>query len=103
MARHALDAREIMRKSICAWHIRKLIRPPSFERPDDAPFMTLLSPAQLFSRGSRERSRGHLLPITVGCAVGACPGSPGAYFLWSTCDVDASYAPRRLPVSLCCD
>src|SRR5258708_33639857 len=99
MARHALDAREIMRKSICAWHIRKLIRPPSFERPDDAPFMTLLSTAQLFARGSRERSRGHLLPITVGCAVGAGAVSLVAYFLWPTLGSGASSGPARWPVS----
>jgi hypothetical protein len=100
MARHALDVREIMRKSVCAWHIRKLIRPLSFERPDDAPFMTLLSTAQLFARGSRERSRGHLLPITVGCAVGASAIALVAYLLWPTWGSDASSGPARLPVSI---
>src|SRR5258708_31784374 len=97
MARHALDAREIMRKSICAWHIRKLIRPPSFERPDDAPFMTLLSTAQLFARGSRERSRGHLLPITVGCAVGAAAVVLLPSFVLPSWRADPSTGPAPAP------
>ena len=62
--------------------------------------MTLLSTAQLFSRGSRERSRGHLLPITVGCAVGAGAIALVAYLLWPTWGSDASSGPARLPVSI---
>ncbi len=62
--------------------------------------MTLLSTAQLFARGSRERSRGHLLPITVGCAVGAGAIALVAYLLWPTWGSDASSGPARLPVSI---
>jgi hypothetical protein len=62
--------------------------------------MTLLSTAQHFARGSRERSRGHLLPITLGCAVAAGAMALVAYLLWPTWGPDPSSGPARLPVSI---
>jgi hypothetical protein len=62
--------------------------------------MTLLSTAQHFARGSRERSRGHLVPITLGCAVAAGAIALVAYLLWPTWGPDASSGPARLPVSV---
>jgi hypothetical protein len=62
--------------------------------------MTLLSTAQHFARGSRERSRGHLLPITLGCAVAAGAMALVAYLLWPTWGPDPSSGPARLPVSV---
>ena len=44
--------------------------------------MTLLSTAQHIARGSRERSRGHMIPIVLGCAV--CLSVLGILFVSST-------------------
>ena len=64
--------------------------------------MTFLSTAQQFARGSRERSRGHLVPITIGGAVGISALVLVAYLLWPTwgSGSDASNGPARLPVSI---
>jgi hypothetical protein len=68
--------------------------------PDDAPFMTIFSTAQHLARGSRERSRSHMIPIMLGCAVAAGAIALVAYLLWPTWGADASSAPARLPVSI---
>jgi hypothetical protein len=62
--------------------------------------MTFLTTAQHFARGSRERSRGHLIPIALGCAVAAGAMALVAYLLWPTWGPDASSGPARLPVSI---
>jgi hypothetical protein len=62
--------------------------------------MTFLTTAQHFARGSRERSRGHLIPISLGCAVAAGAMALVAYLLWPTWGPDASSGPARLPVSI---
>jgi hypothetical protein len=64
------------------------------------PFMTFFSTAQHFGRGSRERSRGHIIPIMAGCAVAASAVALVAYLLWPTWGPDASSGPARLPVSI---
>src|ERR1700730_17219560 len=64
------------------------------------PFMTFFSTAQHFGRGSRERSRGHIIPIIAGCAVAASAVALVAYLLWPTWGPDASSGPARLPVSI---
>jgi hypothetical protein len=73
---------------------------PALDLPDDAPLMTLFSTAQHFARGSRERSRGHLVPIMAGCAMAAGAIALVAYLLWPTWGPDASSGPARLPVSI---
>jgi hypothetical protein len=62
--------------------------------------MTFFSTAQHFARGSRARSRGHIIPIMVGCAVAAGAVALIAYLLWPTWGPDASSGPARLPVSI---
>jgi hypothetical protein len=62
--------------------------------------MTLLSTAQHIARGSRERSRGHMIPIMLGCAVAAGAITLVAYLLWPTWGAEASSSPGRLPVSI---
>jgi hypothetical protein len=62
--------------------------------------MTLLSTAQHVARGSRGRSRGHMIPILLGCAVGAGAIALVAFLLWPTWGADASSSPARLPVSI---
>jgi hypothetical protein len=62
--------------------------------------MTFLTTAQQFARGSRERSRGHLIPIALGSAVAAGAMTLVAYLLWPTWGPDASTGPARLPVSI---
>jgi hypothetical protein len=62
--------------------------------------MTLFSMAQHRARSSRERSRGHMIPITVGCALAAAAVALVAYLLWPTWDPEGSSAPARLPVSI---
>src|SRR5450432_4298144 len=62
--------------------------------------MTFFSTAQHFVRGPRERSRGHIIPIMVGCAVAAGAVALIAYLLWPTWGPDASSGPARLPVSI---
>jgi hypothetical protein len=62
--------------------------------------MTLFSTAQHIARGSRARSRSHMIPIMLGCAVAAGVIALVAYLLWPTWGADASSAPVRLPVSI---
>ena len=62
--------------------------------------MTFFSTAQHHARGSRGRSRGHMVPVMVGCAVAAGAIALVAYLLWPTWGPDASSAPARLPVSI---
>ena len=62
--------------------------------------MTFFSTAQYIARGSRERPRGHMIPIMLGCAVGAGAIALVAYLLWPTWGPDASSRPERLPVSI---
>jgi hypothetical protein len=62
--------------------------------------MTLFSTTQHIVRSSRERSRGHMIPIMLGCAVAASAIAVVAYLLWPTWGVDASSSPARLPVSI---
>jgi hypothetical protein len=62
--------------------------------------MTLLSTAQHIARSSRERSRSHMIPILLGCAVAAGAIALVAYLLWPTWGPEASSSPTRLPVSI---
>jgi hypothetical protein len=62
--------------------------------------MTLFSTAQHIARGSRARSRGHMIPIALGCAVTSGAMALVAYLLWPTWGADASSSPARLPVSI---
>jgi hypothetical protein len=62
--------------------------------------MTLFSTAQRIVRGSRERSRSHMIPIMLGCAIAASAIAVVAYLLWPTWGADASSSPARLPVSI---
>jgi hypothetical protein len=62
--------------------------------------MTFLSTAQHIARGSRERSRSHMIPILLGCAVAAGAIALVAYLLWPTWGPEASSSPTRLPVSI---
>src|SRR5258707_1794421 len=62
--------------------------------------MTLLSTAQHIARGSRERSRSHMIPILLGSAVTAGAIVLVAYLLWPTWGPEASSNPTRLPVSI---
>jgi len=72
----------------------------TLDLPHDASSMTLLSTARHMARGSRERSRGHLVPIVLGCAVTSGALALVAYLLWPTWGADASSSPARLPVSI---
>ena len=72
----------------------------TLDLPRDASFMTLFSTAQHIARGSRERSRGHMIPIVLGCAVTSGAMALVAYLLWPTWGADASSRPARLPVSI---
>jgi len=62
--------------------------------------MTFFSMAQPNTRGSRERSRSHMIPIMLGGAVAAAAIALVAYLLWPTWGPDGSSAPARLPVSI---
>ena len=63
--------------------------------------MTLLSTAQHIARRSRRRSRGHMIPIMVGCVIVASAIAVVAYLLWPTWGPRASSSgPARLPVSV---
>jgi hypothetical protein len=63
--------------------------------------MTFFSTAQHFARRDpRERSRGHIIPIMVGCAAAAGAVALIAYLLWPTWGPEASSGPARLPVSI---
>lgn len=66
----------------------------------DASFMTFLSTARHNARGSRARSRGHMIPLMLGCTVAAGAIALVAYLLWPTWGADTSSAPARLPVSI---
>jgi hypothetical protein len=66
----------------------------------DVPFMTFFSMAQQSARGSRARSRSHMMPIMLGCAVTAGAIGLVAYLLWPTWGADASSDPARLPISV---
>jgi hypothetical protein len=72
----------------------------TLDLPHDASSMTLFSAAQHIARGSRERSRGHMIPIVLGCAVTSGAMVLVAYLLWPTWGADASSSPARLPVSI---
>ena len=62
--------------------------------------MTLFSTTQHIGRRSRERSRRHMIPIMLGCALAASAIAVVAYLLWPTWGADASSSPARLPVSI---
>jgi hypothetical protein len=62
--------------------------------------MTLLTSAQIGTRRLRRRSRGHLVPILLGCALAAGAIALVAYLLWPTWEPDKSSDPARLPVSV---
>src|SRR5882762_4840533 len=78
----------------------EVIRPGTLDLPHDASFMTLFSTAQHIARGSRARSRGHMIPIALGCAATLAAMALVAYLLWPTWGADASSSPARLPVSI---
>jgi hypothetical protein len=77
-----------------------VIRRQPLDDPHDATFMTFFSTAQHIARGSRARSRGHMIPIMMGSAVAAGAIAVVAYLLWPTWGPDASSSPERLPVSI---
>src|SRR5882724_13169204 len=62
--------------------------------------MTFLSAAQHIARISLRSSRGHMIPIGLGCAIAAAAIALVAYLLWPTWGADASSSPTRLPVSV---
>jgi hypothetical protein len=62
--------------------------------------MTLFSTTQHIGRRSRERSRRHMIPLVLGCAVAASAIAVVAFLLWPTWGADASSSPARLPVSI---
>jgi hypothetical protein len=62
--------------------------------------MTFFSTAQHPARNPRGRSRSHMVPVILGCAVAAGAIALVAYLLWPTWGPDASSAPARLPVSI---
>ena len=62
--------------------------------------MTILSTAQHIARNTRRDPRGHMIPITLGCAVTAGAIALIAYLLWPTWGPDFSSDPARLPVSI---
>jgi len=62
--------------------------------------MTFFSTALHIASRSRTRSRGHLIPVVLGCAVAAGAIAVVAYLLWPTWGSDASSSPARLPVSI---
>ena len=66
----------------------------------DDPFMTLTSTVQRIARTTRKDRRGHLVPITLACAIAAGAIGFVAYLLWPTWEADASSDPTRLPVSI---
>src|SRR6478752_4112102 len=78
----------------------ELIRRQPLDVPHNAPYVTFFSTAQHIARDSRERSRGHMIPIVLGCAVAASAVAVVGYLLWPTWGADASSSPARLPVSI---
>jgi hypothetical protein len=63
--------------------------------------MTFLSTtAQQIARGSLKSSRGHMIPILLGCIITIGAIALVAYLLWPTWGADASSSPARLPVSV---
>jgi hypothetical protein len=77
-----------------------VIRRLALDVPHGVSRMTFFSTAQYVARGSRERSRGHMIPIMLGCAVTTGGIALVAYLLWPTWGSDASSSPARLPVSI---
>jgi hypothetical protein len=72
----------------------------TLELPHDALFMRSFPTAQHIAGGSRERSRSHMIPIMLGCAITSGAIALVAYLLWPTWGADASSNPARLPVSI---
>lgn len=66
----------------------------------DALFMTVFAMPRRGGRGSRERSRSHVVPVLAGCAAAAGGIALVAYLLWPTWEAGASSDPTRLPVSI---
>ena len=62
--------------------------------------MTFFSTAQHIARDTRERSRGHMIPVMLACAAAAGAIALVAYLLWPTWEADTSSTPARLPVSI---
>ena len=62
--------------------------------------MTFFSTAQHIARGSLRHSRGHIIPLMLGCAITAGAIALVAYLLWPTWGTEASSSPARLPVSI---
>src|SRR5690349_2620280 len=62
--------------------------------------MTLFSIAQHHARGSRGRSHGHIIPITVAGALAMAAVALVAYLLWPTWTPEDPGAPASLPVSI---
>lgn len=62
--------------------------------------MTLFSIAQHHARGSRGRSHGHIIPITVAGALAMAAVALVAYLLWPTWIPEDPGAPASLPVSI---
>src|SRR5260370_643810 len=62
--------------------------------------MTFFARAQHIAGGSRQRSRGHMISIMLGCAVTASAIALVAYLLWPTSGSDASSSPARFPGSI---
>ena len=62
--------------------------------------MTLFSIAPHHARGSRGRSHGHIVPITVAGALALIALAVVAYLLWPTWTPEDPGAPASLPVSI---
>jgi hypothetical protein len=62
--------------------------------------MTFLSTAQHIARGSRRRTRSHMIPIMLAGAIAAGAIALVAYLLWPTWGADTSSDPARLPMSI---
>jgi hypothetical protein len=86
--------------SLIAWHIRRLIRSPSWTSLPRASSMTIFSTANPVKRGARQHRRGHMIPIMAAGAIGAAAIALIAYLLWPTWSTDEASSPARLPVSI---
>jgi hypothetical protein len=62
--------------------------------------MTFLSTAQYIAHRTRRHSRGHMLPLMLGCALTAGAAALVAYLLWPTWGTETTSSPARLPVSI---
>jgi hypothetical protein len=62
--------------------------------------MTLFSMAQPHARGSRDRSRGHIVPIAVAGVLAVTAVTLVAYLLWPTWTPEDPSTPVLLPVSV---